>query len=64
MANKKIAKANPGTLKKALRYIGKYKLLLPVSILLGLVTVALTLYVPTLVGEAIDLIADTTPEAK
>ena len=63
MANKKIAKANPGTLKKALRYIGKYKLLLPVSILLGLVTVALTLYVPTLVGEAIDLIADTTPEA-
>ena len=62
MANKKIAKANPGTMKKALRYIGKYKLLLPVSILLGLVTVALTLYVPTLVGEAIDLIADTSPE--
>ena len=63
MANKKTAKANPGTLKKALRYIGKYKFLLPVSILVGLVTVALTLYVPTLVGEAIDLIADTSPEA-
>lgn len=62
MANKKIAKASPGTLKKALHYIGKYKFLLPVSILLGIVTVALTLYVPTLVGEAIDMIADTSPE--
>ena len=62
MANKKIAKANPGTLKKALRYIGKYKFFLPISILLAVVTVALTLYVPTLVGEAIDLIADTSPE--
>ena len=62
MADKKKAKARPGTLKKALGYIGKYKLLLPISVLLGLVTVAFTLYVPTLIGEAIDLIADVSPE--
>ncbi len=45
-----------GTLAKVLRYIGRYKLLLPVSMLLALVTVALTLYVPKLIGDAIDLI--------
>ncbi len=44
------------TLKRALSYIGKYKFLLPVSILLAIVTVALTLYVPILIGDAIDLI--------
>ena len=44
------------TLKRSLSYIGRYKYLLPVSILLALVTVALTLYVPILIGEAIDLI--------
>ena len=54
---KKIEKARPGTMKKVLGYIGKYRLLLPVSIFLALVSVALTLYVPTLIGEAIDLIA-------
>ena len=45
-----------GTLKKVLRYIGRYKFLLPVSMLLALITVALTLYVPMLIGDAIDLI--------
>ena len=45
-----------GTLGKVLRYIGKYKLLLPISMLLALITVALTLYVPKLIGDAIDLI--------
>ena len=55
---KKIEKARPGTMKKVLGYIGKYRLLLPVSIFLALVSVALTLYVPTLIGEAIDLIAN------
>ena len=54
---KKIEKARPGTMKKVLGYIGKYRFLLPVSIFLALVSVALTLYVPTLIGEAIDLIA-------
>lgn len=50
-------KARPKTVKKVLKYIGKYRLLLPVSILLALISVCLTLYVPTLIGEAIDLIA-------
>ena len=54
---KKIEKARPGTMKKVLGYIGKYRFLLPISILLALVSVAFTLYVPTLIGEAIDLIA-------
>ena len=46
-----------GTLRKVLKYIGRYKLLLPVSMLFALITVALTLYVPKLIGDAIDLIA-------
>ena len=54
---KKVEKARPGTMKKVLGYIGKYKFFLPVSILLAIVSVSLTLYVPTLIGEAIDLIA-------
>jgi len=55
---KKMQKASPGTMKKVLGYIGRYKLLLPVSMLLALVTVTLTLYVPILIGDAIDLIID------
>ena len=55
MANKN--KAKPGTMKKVLKYIGKYKLLLPISILLAIITVGLTLYIPLLIGDAIDLIA-------
>lgn len=50
MANKNKQK----TLGKVLRYIGRYKLLLPVSMLLALITVALTLYVPMLIGDAIN----------
>ena len=50
-------KARPGTMKKVLGYIGKYRFLLPVSILLAIISVSLTLYVPTLIGDAIDLIA-------
>lgn len=49
-------KKNSGTLKKVLQYIGRYKFLLPVSMLLALTTVALTLYVPMLIGDAVDLI--------
>lgn len=44
------------TLVRVLGYIGRYKLLLPVAILLALVSVALSLYVPVLIGDAIDLI--------
>lgn len=50
-------KKQAGTLARALRYIGRYKLLLPISILMALISVALTLYVPMLIGEAIDLIS-------
>ena len=51
----KNSKKSPSTLKKVLKYIGKYKYLLPVSIFLALITVALSLIVPILIGRAIDL---------
>ena len=44
------------TLKRALGYIGKYKYLLPLTVLMAIITVALTLYVPILIGDSIDLI--------
>jgi ATP-binding cassette subfamily B protein len=49
-------KGSAKTLNRVLRYIGKYKILLPISILMALISVALTLYVPVLIGDAIDLI--------
>ncbi len=55
MAKEKI-KAKKGTLKKALKYIGKYKLLLPFSLLFAVITVVLTLAIPLIIGEAINLI--------
>ena len=45
-----------GTLKKVLRYIKKYWIYLALSITAAAVTVALTLYLPILTGDAIDLI--------
>jgi len=42
------------TLKKVINYIDKYKYFLFLSMLLALVSVALTLYAPILIGEAID----------
>ncbi len=45
-----------GTLKKVLRYIRKYAFFLICSLVLAAVTVALTLYVPILTGQAIDSI--------
>ena len=45
-----------GTLKKVLRYIKKYWIYLALSIIAAAVTVALTLYLPILTGDAIDLI--------
>jgi len=47
---------NTSTVSKVLRYIGKYKLLMLVSAVLALGIVALTLYVPILIGKSIDLI--------
>lgn len=45
-----------GTLKKVLHYIKKYWIYLALSIIAAAVTVALTLYLPILTGDAIDLI--------
>ena len=53
-----IDRSKTQTLIKVLRYIGRYKLLLPISLLMALISVALTLYAPVLVGEAIDYIVD------
>ena len=44
------------TLRKVLRYMKKYIPLLVMSILLATVTVAMTLYFPILIGNALDLI--------
>ncbi len=51
-------KGSKETLKKVLRYIGIYKIFLAVSILFAAVSVCLTLYVPILTGDAIDLIVN------
>lgn len=45
-----------GTLKKVLHYIRRYRFFLILSLVLAAVTVALTLYVPILTGQAIDAI--------
>ncbi len=49
-------KGNKTVLKRVLQAIGKYKIWLAGSLVLALVTVALTLYAPILVGDAIDYI--------
>ena len=49
-------KAERGTLRKVLEYIRPYWGLVALSILFSAVTVALTLYVPVLLGRAIDQI--------
>ncbi len=52
--NKKNANMLP-TIKKVLKYLAKYKILFALSLVLALLCVAATLYIPILVGEAIDL---------
>lgn len=47
---------NKSILKKVLSYIGKYKYVLFISLLFAVLSVALTLYVPVLIGNAIDCI--------
>lgn len=49
-------KAQKGTLKKVLQYIRPYWFLVGLSILLAAVTVAASLYIPILTGNAVDLI--------
>ena len=46
------------TIKKVLDYIGIYKLFLMLSIIFAAASVALTLYVPILIGDAVDLVVD------
>ena len=53
-----VDKNSKSTLNKAFHYIGRYKFFVPVSLLLALISVGLTLYVPMLIGQAIDLIID------
>ncbi len=43
-----------GTLKKVLKYAGKYRFLIFLSMILAIVTALLSLYVPILAGNAID----------
>ena len=45
-----------GTLKRILRYVGRYPVALVSSVLLAVVTVAATLWIPVLFGDAIDCI--------
>jgi ATP-binding cassette subfamily B protein len=44
------------TFKKVIKYIGKYNVYLVISVVLSLVTVALTLYIPIVTGNAIDYV--------
>ncbi len=49
---------NKKTIGKVLNYIGKYKIFLGLSVLFAALSVVLTLYVPILIGKAIDCIID------
>ena len=49
-------KDNKKIIKAVLAYIGNYKILLFVSLVMAMITVVLTLYLPILFGDAIDLI--------
>ena len=44
------------TMKKVLKYLGKYRALLALSVVLTVISVLLTLYVPILLGQAFDTI--------
>ncbi len=55
---KKNQKIEKGTVKKIIGYIRGYKLLFGISLLMGAISVALTLYIPLLIGDAIDVIID------
>lgn len=49
-------KNNKTIIKKVLDHIGKYKIFLLLSIILAAISVALTLYIPILTGNAVDCI--------
>ncbi|MDY4588514.1 MAG: ABC transporter ATP-binding protein [Oscillospiraceae bacterium] len=56
MAAKTKQTAPKGTLKKVLKYVGRHGMFMVLSMILAAVVVALTLYAPILIGDAIDLI--------
>ena len=49
---------NSQTLKKVLKHLGKYKLLILLSLILSGTNVILTLYVPIILGQTFDNIID------
>ncbi len=55
---KKHSKIKKATLKKIFYYLKGYKLSFAVTLLLGAISVALSLYIPYLIGEAIDCITE------
>lgn len=59
MANTKRTRqtAPKGTMKKVLNYVGRHGFFIALSMILAVVIVALTLYAPILIGNAIDEIA-------
>jgi len=52
-----VEKAPKGTIKKVLKNVSKYRFFILLSLLLAFINVMLTLYIPLLFGEIIDLIA-------
>ncbi len=54
--SKKVSRQQKATLAKVLRYIRRYWFYLGLSVVLAAVTVALTLYLPILIGQAVDKI--------
>lgn len=52
----KTEKAGKGTLKKVLKYIKRYWLFVALSVILAAVSVATSLYIPILTGDAVDMI--------
>lgn len=51
---KKVSKQKH-TMKRVLNYIGRYKWMVLLSLILAGITVALTLYIPIMIGKAVDL---------
>ncbi len=51
-------KSSAGTLKKLMRYLRRYWFFLIVSIVMSFISVALTLYIPILTGNAVDFILE------
>lgn len=58
MPKEKISSRQKDTMKKVMRYIQKYRGYLILSVLLAAVTVAATLYIPILIGDAVDFIVE------